>query len=348
MGARSSGRAAAKAGQQPGRYAGMLAAESPESPSAAADRALSDAESRARLQQRYERIMAEHRAERARESASTETVLVAVRTHDAAPGPHPGASAPAAESPGSSGVPRADAASGESAAAETPAEPDDPASWRDAMSRPDAAGWRAAAQEELSAHAANGTWALLPVTRAELRALGLKPIGNRWVFKTKLRSDGSVERLKARLVAKGFSQRAGFDYDETYSPVLQYKSLRLLLIVSAALNYELRQLDVKTAFLNAHMQQDVWMLQPEGFEEQGKKAEWLCKLLRTLYGTKQASMEWHAEVNAFLIGELGFTPTVSEPTKPAILGRTNTGASGRIESLRSPALTTYSSRITGA
>ena len=120
---------------------------------------------------------------------------------------------------------------------------------------------------------------------------GIIPIGNKWIFKRKIGADGKVETFKARLVAKGFRQRQGVDYEETFSPVAMLKSIRILLAIAAHLDYEVWQMDVKTAFLNGYIEEEIYMEQPKGFEsEEGSK---VCKLKRSIYGLKQASRSWN-------------------------------------------------------
>ena len=105
----------------------------------------------------------------------------------------------------------------------------------------------------------------------------IKPIGYKWVFKNKRGSDGKVETFKARLVAKGFTQKEGIDYEETFSPVAMLKSIRILLSIAACPDYEIWQMDVKTAFLNGNLEEDIYMQQPEGFVA-GRKDSLVCKL----------------------------------------------------------------------
>ena len=100
---------------------------------------------------------------------------------------------------------------------------------------------------------------------------GCKPVGCKWVFKTKRSSDGAVERYKARLVAKGYSQREGIDYKETFSPVSTKDSFRVVMALVAHFNLELHQMDVKTDFLNGDLTEDVYMIQPDGFVEKGRE-----------------------------------------------------------------------------
>ena len=121
---------------------------------------------------------------------------------------------------------------------------------------------------------------------------GIKPIGCKWVFKVKTDMDGHKHTYKGRLVAKRFKQIHGIDYDETFLPVAMLKSIRIMLAIAAYYDYEIWQMDVKTAFLNRNLLEDVYMTQPEGFvdpEHAGK----VCKLQRSIYGLKQASRSWN-------------------------------------------------------
>ena len=93
-------------------------------------------------------------------------------------------------------------------------------------------------------------------------------------------------------MAKGYTQREGVDYEETFSPVAMLKSIRILLSIAAALDYEIWQMDVKTAFLNGKLDEVIYMDQPEGFKVSGKEGK-VCKLNRSIYGLKQASRSWN-------------------------------------------------------
>ena len=121
---------------------------------------------------------------------------------------------------------------------------------------------------------------------------GVKPIGCKWVFKIKTDKDGNVSVYKARLVAKGFRQVHGIDYDETFSPVVMIRSIRIILAIAAYYDYEIWQMDVKTAFLNGYLEENVYMMQPEGFEDP-KNPRKVCKLKKSIYGLKQASRSWN-------------------------------------------------------
>jgi len=121
---------------------------------------------------------------------------------------------------------------------------------------------------------------------------GVKPIGCKWIYKRKRGSDGKVQTLKARLVEKGYTQKEGIDYEETFSPVAMLKSIRILLSLAAHLDYEIWQMDVKTAFLNGSLEETIYMQQPEGFIGKGQEHQ-VCKLKRSIYGLKQASRTWN-------------------------------------------------------
>ena len=132
----------------------------------------------------------------------------------------------------------------------------------------------------------NKVWTLVEIPE------GRKAIKNKWIFKKKTDADGNVTVYKARLVAKGFWQIQGVDYDETFSPVAMLKSIRILLAIAAYFDYEIWQIDVKTAFLNGNIEEELYMIQPEGFVDL-KDAGKVCKLQRTIYGLKQASRSWN-------------------------------------------------------
>lgn len=178
-----------------------------------------------------------------------------------------------------------------------------PSSYAAALARPDADQWRQAMDEEIAALQSNGTWTLqqLPPDR--------KAIACRWVYALKRNEKGGIERYKARLVAKGFSQQPGVDYQEVWAPVSQYKTLRALLAIVAARNLELHQLDIKTAFLNGDVDEELYMRQPPGYQDSGNL---VCRLHRSLYGLKQASRAWHTKLRDF-VATLGFVASDADP-----------------------------------
>ncbi len=138
-----------------------------------------------------------------------------------------------------------------------------------------------------------------------------KTVGSKWLFKKKTDMDGNVHTYKARLVAKGFTQTYGVDYEETFSPVADVKAIRILLAIAAYYDYEIWQMDVKTAFLNGHLAEDVYMVQPEGFQHP-KHPNKVCKLQRSIYGLKQASRTWNKRFDDE-IKQFGFTQNLDEP-----------------------------------
>ena len=111
-------------------------------------------------------------------------------------------------------------------------------------------------------------------------------------MKVKRKADGSIDKYKARLMAKGFTQQEGIDYDETFSPVFRVASIRLIPTIVAQLDLELYHMDVKTAFLNGELDEEIYMSQPMGFEVKGQECK-VCKLKRSIYGLKQSYRQWY-------------------------------------------------------
>src|SRR3954454_8629468 len=173
---------------------------------------------------------------------------------------------------------------------------DDPSSYKEAMAGPDAAKWKEAMDSEMKSMYDNQVWNLIDHTP------GTKTIGCKWIFKKKIDMDGNVQTYKARLVAKGYTQTQGIDYDETFSPVAKIQSIRILLAIASFHDYEIWQMDVKTAFLNGKLTENVYMVQPEGFIN-SKYPNRVCKLERSIYGLIQASRSWnlcsHEKVKEF-------------------------------------------------
>ncbi|KAK8662705.1 hypothetical protein V6N13_024596 [Hibiscus sabdariffa] len=182
---------------------------------------------------------------------------------------------------------------------------DEPKTYQEAVASPDSEKWLEAMRSEMDSMSDNQVWTLVEPPE------GIKPIGCKWVFKKKTDMDGNVQTYKGRLVAKGFQQIHGIDYDETFSPVAMIKSIRILLAVAAFHDYEIWQMDVKTAFLNGNLEEDVYMTQPEGFVAP-ENARKVCKLQRSIYGLKQASRSWNLRFNE-AIQEFGFIRNEDEP-----------------------------------
>uniref|UniRef100_A0A2N9HTF2 Integrase catalytic domain-containing protein n=1 Tax=Fagus sylvatica TaxID=28930 RepID=A0A2N9HTF2_FAGSY len=170
----------------------------------------------------------------------------------------------------------------------------EPHSYREASSNPL---WQAAMAEELDALSRTRTWDLVDLPPEK------SVVGCKWVFKIKTRSDGSIERYKARLVAKGFTQEYGIDYEETFAPVARLSSVRTLLAVAASRQWKLFQMDVKNAFLNGDLSEEVYMQPPPGLSHPPDK---VCRLRRALYGLKQAPRAWFAKFSS-TVSRLGFS-----------------------------------------
>ncbi|KAI5354358.1 hypothetical protein L3X38_007253 [Prunus dulcis] len=150
------------------------------------------------------------------------------------------------------------------------------------------------------------TWSLVP-------NLGDKNIvGSKWIYKIKRNSDGSIARHKARLVAQGFSQEQGLDFSETFSPVVRHTTVRLILSLASMNKWQLRQLDVKNAFLHGDLEEEVFMKQPQGFADP-RYPDFVCKLKKSLYGLKQAPRAWNAKFTGYLPA-IGFQPSQSDPS----------------------------------
>lgn len=161
--------------------------------------------------------------------------------------------------------------------------------------------WKVAIQSEYDSLINNGTWNLVELPK------GRKPIACKWVFKLKRKADGTIDKYKARLVAKGYSQQQGFDYNETYAPVAKLTTLRVILSIANHTNMLIHQMDVKCAFLNGNLSEEIYMQQPEEFKIDGR----VCKLIKAIYGLKQASQMWYERFNAFMIS-IGFQKCSSD------------------------------------
>ena len=155
--------------------------------------------------------------------------------------------------------------------------------------------WKHVMQEELNALEENHTWTIASLPP------GKKANGCRWIYKIKQHSDGTIERYKARLVAKGYTQLEGLDFLNTFAPVVKLTTLRLLLALVAAHQWNLKQLDVNNAFLHGDLDEDVYMKPPPGISLPTTTS--VCKLNRSLYGLKQAGRQWYAKLSTFLISQ---------------------------------------------
>jgi hypothetical protein len=170
----------------------------------------------------------------------------------------------------------------------------DPLTYGEAMKSQDYAFWREAIQDEMDSIMGNNTWVL-----ADLPP-GSKAIGCKWIFKKKMKVDGTIDKFKARLVAKGFTQKDGIDYFDTYAPVARISTIRVLIALASIYKLQIHQMDVKTAFLNGELDEEIYMKQPEGFIVQGQEHK-VCKLVKSLYGLKQAPKQWHEKFDKVIL-----------------------------------------------
>ena len=168
---------------------------------------------------------------------------------------------------------------------------DEPKTIRDARESDVWNRWKAAMDEEIEALDRNETWVLVE------KPPKVKPIGNKWVFKLKLRPNGEIERFKARLVAKGYTQVPNVDYKETYSPVASMNTIRMFLATANQNRMQIIQFDIKTAFLYGDLDETLYMDQPEGYTTGDGR---VCKLVKSLYGLKQAPRQWNKKFDHFL------------------------------------------------
>lgn len=146
---------------------------------------------------------------------------------------------------------------------------------------------------EVAALELNETWKVVDLPQ------NVTPIGCRWVFKIKRFPDGTVERYKARLVAKGYAQTEGIDYFDTFSPVVKMTTIRVVLALASMKRWQVQQLDIDNAFLHGDLDEDVYMMLPPGMSS--SRPNQCCKLLKSLYGLKQASRKWYEKLSVLLL-----------------------------------------------
>ncbi|KAL8127849.1 hypothetical protein AgCh_014691 [Apium graveolens] len=172
----------------------------------------------------------------------------------------------------------------------------EPKKTEEALMDPD---WISAMQEELNQFERNKVWELVPAPKN--RSI----IGTKWVFRNKMDENGIVTRNKARLDAKGYSQEEGIYYDETFALVARLEAISIFLAFAAHSNFKVYQMDVKSAFLNGELEEEVYVQHPPGFEDP-EFPDFVCKLLKALYGLKQAPRAWYDTFSEFLLKH-GFT-----------------------------------------
>jgi len=167
----------------------------------------------------------------------------------------------------------------------------DPSSYSEAIYGQDGSNWLAAMNKEIASLEAMGTWETSPLPE------GRKTVSCKWVYRVKRDADGTPTRYKARLVARGFSQVHGLDYDETYAPVTRLETIRLLLGVAAEKDWEIRQIDIKSAYLYGDLDEEIYMDAPPGYDvPEGH----ILHLRKALYSLKQAGRQWYKTLSASL------------------------------------------------
>jgi transposase InsO family protein len=181
----------------------------------------------------------------------------------------------------------------------------EPLTLKEAMDSEHADYWKDAVDDEYKSLLENNTWTL------EVPPTGVKPIPVKWVFKIKKDATGRFERFKARLVVKGYRQKEGVDFNEVFAPVSKYSTLRTLLAKVTAEDMEIHQVDIKTAFLHGELEEEIYIEQPEGYEEGPPGTA--CKLNKSLYGLKQAPRAWFSRLNREL-EDFGFKASDADPS----------------------------------
>ena len=181
----------------------------------------------------------------------------------------------------------------------------EPVSYKEALQSDDCESWQSSMREEYLSHIENETWSL--VAKPEDK----KILSMRWVFKVKTDEDGNVEKFKSRLCVKGCAQKFGVDYEETFAPVIRYSGIRFLLAIAIERELVAHHIDIKTAYLNSEVDEDIYVYQPEGFVMKGKE-NLVCKLNKAVYGLKQGARQWNLKLNEIL-KSMDFASSSSEP-----------------------------------
>ena len=182
--------------------------------------------------------------------------------------------------------------------------PVEPQNWKDAMEGTERNEWMAAAMDEWKALKEQGVFEKVDLPP------GKNVLDTKWVLKIKTKGDGTFDRFKMRLVARGFRQVFGLDYNETFAPVGKYTTARALLAIATARDYEIHQMDISNAFLHGDLEEEVYMTQPEGFEDGTDK---VLKLKKSLYGLKQSPRCWNKALHQVLIDNY-FTQSTADPS----------------------------------
>jgi hypothetical protein len=194
----------------------------------------------------------------------------------------------------------------------------DPDKYKDAMQSSRAEGWQVAMTQEINQLTEMNVFELIPVDQV---ARGRKVLGSRWVYKTKRNADGTINKLKARFVVQGCAQIPGVDFGETFAPVVRLSTLRIALSIACAYDLEIRQADIRNAYIHAPLCKDentgltetVFIQPPEGFVKRNHKGiKMIWKLLRNLYGLRQAAKAFHELLKQWLLLEMGLEQSASD------------------------------------
>lgn len=179
-----------------------------------------------------------------------------------------------------------------------------PRTYKEAMSSPHSKEWDEAVRVEIEQLILNGTWeeCILPK--------GANLVSTKWVFTIKETPKGNIDRFKARLVARGFSQSYGIDYSETFAPTVKMDTLRIFLAMVAKRNLECSQFDIKNAFTESRLKEDIFLAPPEGVVVSNGK---VLKALRSLYGLKQAGRDWNLLLKDYLTTTCKFIQSLADP-----------------------------------
>ena len=167
-------------------------------------------------------------------------------------------------------------------------------------------GWNNAMSEEIGNCNATKTWSLVP------RTPDMNVLGCLWVFRNKLNADGTFKKHRARVVARGNEQSEGVDYLETYSPVVRSATVRTVLHIATVMHWDIKQMDVKNAFLHGDLAETVYMRQPAGFVDRNKP-DHVCLLHKSLYGLKQSPRAWFDKFSSYLL-QFGFVCSIKDPS----------------------------------
>ena len=182
-------------------------------------------------------------------------------------------------------------------------DPQEPATYKRAMASPHAENWYKSMTDEMKSHKDNNTWTVV------LKPTHRRVLGGRWVYRLKRGPGGEILRFKSRWVVRGFEQRYGIDFNETFATVVKPMTYKAIFTVCALYGWDIEQMDVKTAFLESDLDEEVYVELPAGFEQEGM----VCRLNKALYGLKQAPRAWFKTLTDFLIS-IGFIALPEDPS----------------------------------